>query len=154
MRLYIFLPILLLVAGCASHTQTVQPQTPEQQEAAIDISAPYANHDVYEVKSGDTLMRIAHKVYGDQSRWRSIYNVNRERLRSPDDLKTGMKLLLPPKDLPPAIEYVVQEGDTLSGIALEFYGDRAKAIIIAEENTLPDPDMLFPGQVLKIPILK
>ena len=150
------IPIILLAlaAGCASYTNTVPADRPESREAAVDISAPCRNDDIYLVKPGDTLMKIARGVYGDASRWRSIYNANRERLRSPHDLKPGMKLLLLPKDLPYAIEYTVREGDTLSKIALEFYGDAACAKIIAEENALPDPDMLTPGQVLKIPVLK
>ncbi|MGD9712890.1 MAG: LysM peptidoglycan-binding domain-containing protein [Thermomicrobiales bacterium] len=46
------------------------------------------------------------------------------------------------------IEYVVGDGDTLSGIADEF-GVSQGAII--EANGLPNPDAIFVGQTLMIP---
>ena len=49
--------------------------------------------------------------------------------------------------------YTVRAGDTLSSIADQFYGDPAKFRIIfaANRNQLDDPDVIFPGQVLRIP---
>jgi nucleoid-associated protein YgaU len=49
--------------------------------------------------------------------------------------------------------YVVQQGDTLSSIAQEFYGDPARftTIFQANRNVLDDPDEIFPGQELRIP---
>lgn len=153
MRAFTFIPVLLLAlaAGCAGKPPIAPPKP---QPNGADVSAPFEDRSIYEAKAGDTLMSIARQYYGDESRWRSIYNANRERLRAPDDLKPGMKILLPPKDLPPYIEYTVQPGDTLSQLALRFYGDKAMAKIIAEENAMADPDALNVGQVLKIPILK
>ena len=49
--------------------------------------------------------------------------------------------------------YTVQSGDTLSGIAQEFYGDgnRYNEIFEANRPMLKDPNMIYPGQVLRIP---
>jgi nucleoid-associated protein YgaU len=49
--------------------------------------------------------------------------------------------------------YEVRSGDTLSAIADQFYGDPAKFRIIfaANRNQLDDPDVIVPGQVLRIP---
>jgi hypothetical protein len=49
--------------------------------------------------------------------------------------------------------YTVQQGDTLSSIAQEFYGDsdRFRTIFQANRNILDDPDEIFPGQELRIP---
>ncbi len=49
----------------------------------------------YVVESGDTLIRIAKKVFNDPGRWREIYELNRDRLRSPDEVPVGMTLKLP-----------------------------------------------------------
>ncbi|MEM7275904.1 MAG: peptidoglycan-binding protein LysM [Actinomycetota bacterium] len=51
--------------------------------------------------------------------------------------------------------HVVQSGDTLSAIAKEHYGDAMKYPVIFEANKpmLSDPDLIFPGQVLRIPAL-
>jgi len=49
--------------------------------------------------------------------------------------------------------HTVQAGDTLSAIADQFYGDRARftTIFEANRNVLDDPDVIFPGQELRIP---
>lgn len=49
--------------------------------------------------------------------------------------------------------HVVQKGDTLSAIAKEHYGDAMKYPVIFEANKpmLKDPDLIYPGQVLRIP---
>lgn len=49
--------------------------------------------------------------------------------------------------------YVVQAGDSLSKIAKEVYGDAMRYTEIFEANKpmLTDPDLIFPGQTLRIP---
>jgi LysM repeat protein len=51
--------------------------------------------------------------------------------------------------------YTVVSGDSLSKIAKEFYGDPMKYPVIFEANKpmLKDPDLIYPGQVLRIPPL-
>lgn len=50
-------------------------------------------------------------------------------------------------------QYTVQPGDTLSAIAQQFYGDSSlfPRIFEANSNQLTDPNLIFPGQVLRIP---
>jgi nucleoid-associated protein YgaU len=49
--------------------------------------------------------------------------------------------------------YTVKSGDTLSAIAKQFYGDANRYTEIFEANRpmLTDPNMIYPGQVLRIP---
>ena len=49
--------------------------------------------------------------------------------------------------------YTVKEGDSLGQIAQEFYGDRKawKRVFEANRDILASPDLLQPGQVLKLP---
>ncbi len=56
---------------------------------------------------------------------------------------------------PEAQFYTVKKGDYLSKIAKEVYGDAMKYKIIFEANKpmLKDPDLIYPGQVLRIPPL-
>jgi len=51
--------------------------------------------------------------------------------------------------------YTVAKGDTLSHIAKQFYGkaNQWQAIFAANRDQLDDADRIFPGQVLKIPVL-
>ncbi len=55
---------------------------------------------------------------------------------------------------PEAKFYTVKSGDSLSKIAKEFYGDAMKYPEIFEANKpmLTDPDKIYPGQVLRIPV--
>ena len=52
-----------------------------------------------------------------------------------------------------AQSYTVVKGDTLSKIAKQFYGKASKWRVIhaANKDTIPDPDRIFPGQVIQIP---
>lgn len=49
--------------------------------------------------------------------------------------------------------YTVVKGDTLSRIAKQFYGDANKwrKIFAANGDTITNPDLIHPGQILKIP---
>jgi nucleoid-associated protein YgaU len=51
------------------------------------------------------------------------------------------------------VTYTVQSGDSLSKIARDKYGDGAKwkAIFEANRDQISNPDLIHPGQVLKIP---
>jgi nucleoid-associated protein YgaU len=56
----------------------------------------------------------------------------------------------------PTTSYTVQPGDTLSGIAQSFYGDPNKwPLIYAVNRTTigPNPNLIFPGQVLAVPVI-
>lgn len=44
----------------------------------------------------------------------------------------------------------VRAGDTLSRIAARHYGDSARGLEIARDNALHDPNLIFPGQVLRL----
>lgn len=50
--------------------------------------------------------------------------------------------------------YTVERGDTLSQIAKQFYGKASEwnTIFQANRDQLDDPDLIQPGQVLKIPV--
>lgn len=52
--------------------------------------------------------------------------------------------------------HTVERGDTLSAIARDHYGDASKYPVIFEANRpmLEDPDLIYPGQVLRIPPLE
>ncbi|MEM8969300.1 MAG: peptidoglycan-binding protein LysM [Bacteroidota bacterium] len=54
---------------------------------------------------------------------------------------------------PQATYHTVEKGDSLSKIAKEVYGDPMKypAIFEANKPMLKDPNLIYPGQVLRIP---
>ena len=50
--------------------------------------------------------------------------------------------------------YEIVSGDTLGGIAKRFYGNASKYTRIHEANKelIPDPNRIYPGQKIKIPL--
>ena len=57
---------------------------------------------------------------------------------------------------PQSTYYEVKKGDTLSKIAKRHYGDAKQypRIFAAHRPMLKDPDLIYPGQVLRIPPLE
>ncbi|WP_081604589.1 LysM peptidoglycan-binding domain-containing protein [Nafulsella turpanensis] len=60
------------------------------------------------------------------------------------------------KDRAPApsrLYYEIQQGDSLSKIAKDHYGEAAKWKIIyeANKNCIKNPDEIYPGQVIELP---
>ena len=51
--------------------------------------------------------------------------------------------------------YTVQSGDSLSKIALAQYGDAMKwtALFEANKEVIKDPDLIYPGQQIRVPAL-
>jgi LysM repeat protein len=49
----------------------------------------------YAVKAGDSLAKIALRVYGDATKWRRIYDANRTQIRNPDAIRPGQVLVIP-----------------------------------------------------------
>ena len=48
------------------------------------------------------------------------------------------------------VNYVVKKGDTLWAIATQYLGSGKKYTQIASENNIKNPNLIYPGQVLKI----
>jgi nucleoid-associated protein YgaU len=48
-------------------------------------------------------------------------------------------------------KHKVVAGDTLSALALQFYGDASLYEVISIANGIPDPDVIKVGQILLIP---
>ena len=64
--------------------------------------------------------------------------------------------LTAPEEEEPAEFYTIQRGDTLSKIALRYYGNAMKYPVIFEANreVIKDPDLIYPGQTIRIPKLE
>jgi peptidoglycan lytic transglycosylase F len=62
---------------------------------AEEKTAEEGRYTLYTVRPGDTLSRIARKVYGRSAPWKPIYNANRDKLKSPHNLKVGQVLKIP-----------------------------------------------------------
>lgn len=50
------------------------------------------------VEKADTLKKMAARFYGDQDRWRVIYEANKKKMKSPGDLHVGQMIFIPEKE--------------------------------------------------------
>ena len=83
--------------------------------------------------------------------------------RQPEEDRVGRSSTGIPRQMPQRspttkfiAEHTVEEGETLSGIALKYYSSASKdmwmVIYNANKNVIgDDPNLIKPGQVLKIP---
>ena len=62
----------------------------------IDVTNPEPESIFHEVKSGDTLSKIAKEVYGDPMKYTIIFEANRPMLTHPDKIYPGQILRIPP----------------------------------------------------------
>jgi nucleoid-associated protein YgaU len=68
-------------------------------QSGASSTAPAAEvYETYEVKSGDSLSKIAKRVYGNASAWKKIFEANRDVLKDPDKIFPGQKLKIPAAD--------------------------------------------------------
>jgi nucleoid-associated protein YgaU len=82
--------------------------------------------------------------------WTAIKSVDRTYSDLMADITIDPSL---PAPKPKEQAYTVQSGDTLSKISKQFYGDANSYMRIfdANKDQLKDPNMIKPGQVLRIP---
>ena len=61
----------------------------------INVASPQAQSQFYEVKSGDTLSKIARQFYGDANKYAAIFEANKPMLKDPDEIYPGQTLRIP-----------------------------------------------------------
>ncbi|MDO5724315.1 MAG: LysM peptidoglycan-binding domain-containing protein [Flaviflexus sp.] len=138
----------------ATATLGLAPLGPATAAPAAPVELPSAS---YQVRSGDTLWEIS-KRFGVTVDTIAKHN----GMRSSDIIHPGQRLTIPGKNQAPAkpaakpkravtpvkvTSYTVQAGDTLGKIAAK-HGVSVSAIVSA--SGLSNPNLIFPGQVLKI----
>ncbi|WP_242920958.1 LysM peptidoglycan-binding domain-containing protein [Pontibacter liquoris] len=70
-------------------------QTAQSMPSTADTSA---HNDVYTVQSGDSLSKIAKKLYGDANSWHKLYDANKQTIGdNPDLIRPGQRLDVPRK---------------------------------------------------------
>ena len=96
------------------------------------------------VVAGETLSALALRFYGDAELYRLIATAS--GIADPDVINVGQRLIMPD-----FTRYTVVAGDTLSALALRFYGDAELDWLIATASGIADPNVINVGQRLIIP---
>ncbi len=115
----------------------------EALRITVQDDRPEADEYFYTVRQGNTLSAIAAKYRTTVSMLASL-----NRISDPNLIYTGERLQIPGDSDYGRETYRVRSGDTLSQIALE-YGISVESL--AAENGITDPDLIYPGEVLRIP---
>ena len=50
---------------------------------------------IHTVQSGETLSSIAKQYYGDANKYGMIFEANKDKLSSPDNIQVGQELVIP-----------------------------------------------------------
>jgi S-formylglutathione hydrolase FrmB/LysM repeat protein len=96
------------------------------------------------VVAGETLSALALRYYGDPELYRLIATAS--GIANPNVIAVGQRLILPD-----FTRYTVAAGDTLSALALRFYGDAELHPLIASASGIADPSNIEVGQQLIVP---
>jgi LysM repeat protein len=105
----------------------------------------------YVVQYGDTLSGIAAR-FAVRGGWPALYAANRSLIGpDPNVIEPGSVLVLPGLTTP--VRYTVAPGDTLSAIAAGLAVPGGWPALYAANRRVigPDPDVIHPGTVLKVP---
>lgn len=85
--------------GATATTPPATPARPAASPAPAEVRpepAPAQPPErTYRVERGDTLSRIAGKMYNDSSQWNRIFEANRDQLATPQHLREGQVLVIP-----------------------------------------------------------
>jgi hypothetical protein len=74
------------------------------------------------IQGGDTLSGLAARYLGSSARYREIYEANRSVLRSPDDLREGVTIVIPDGGKPRESQNVAGSSGTGAGAPLDSAG--------------------------------
>lgn len=131
----------------------------------------------HSIKNGESLWQISEIYYGDGQFFYLIKEANPDRVMAGDHIRSGVRLLIPPKpplplssdrhprsrplqvQAPPTSITVspstvtVRAGDTLGKLASKHLGSMRywRSLLEANRDRLVDEKSLLPGMVLKLP---
>jgi LysM repeat protein len=167
---FIFLLLGLFLSGCKSsqnsgiNKEGASHQAMEKfKYVSPDIvqgSVPPENKNItmyYIVQNGDTLEKIAKKIYGNPAAWKTLAKMN--NLKNANQIYTGdfIHYELTPETKSFADSYanvpkskiMVKSGDSLAEIARSIYGTESEWRSLWKENPqIKNPDRLIQGQIL------
>lgn len=65
-----------------------------EEEEKIESEVKVSTRE-YTIQKGDTLSKIAKEQLGAAHRWKYLYELNKDRIKDPNKLKVGQKIVIP-----------------------------------------------------------
>lgn len=147
-----------------------------EKEQKVPVAEIQTRKVVHKVASNDSLIKLSRQYYGDETKWKIIFEANKDKIQNPDLLYTGLELVIPDikasekkeevrhyeglsgqqpakKLFKTPEKHTVSPGETLYSLARKYYGDASKWVRIydANEDNIMDKRLLEVGQTLIIP---
>lgn len=85
-------------AGYANYTAPAasQPVAAHAPAYTASYGGGAGGGRVHVVQKGDTIFKLARDYYGgDASKWRTIYDANRDQIANPNQIRVGQRLVIP-----------------------------------------------------------
>lgn len=83
------------LAELSKNTDSKKSTKPASSKITPPPAPAHPSIPTYRVQSGDTLTRIAAKIYGDPNQWTKIFEANRDTLGKPENVRPGQVLVIP-----------------------------------------------------------
>lgn len=83
--------------GVRSTAKDAPDARPDFSDVQSKVTSSVDEDTIYTVESGDNLSKIAKHFYGNANEWKKIFEVNRDQLTDPDQIKPGQMLKIPAK---------------------------------------------------------
>ena len=134
-------------AEAAAELKAEEAAAQNLEQTIRDLQLKVENLDII---INDDMARVSGMAYNQETKEKVVLVVgNSEGIATVDDQMTVEH------EEPEAQFYTVVRGDSLSKIAKKYYGDPMKYPVIFEANKpmLKDPNLIYPGQVLRVPNL-
>ncbi len=135
------------------------PSATPKSSLAISIAPPStvaktsSSLHTVTVQPGDSLWKLAQENFGRGSRWRELLAAN-PSIVDPTRIAAGTEIVVPAKvtGLKSDLKVTVEQGDSLSRIALATYGRAAAWRCITQANPeIADANRIYEGQQLLLP---
>ena len=81
--------------GASSEARVSQSESVSQEVVSPPASSSEKDYQRYTVQKNDTLQKISKKFYGTTKKWKLLYDVNKDILRSPDKVYPGTEIKIP-----------------------------------------------------------
>ncbi len=142
-------------------TETTQASEDVIGDGASTIGLPeFGSKMPYQIQKGESLAKIAKKIYGNAARWKDIAEIS--GISKPNRIYPGQVIYyqLTQQSLEfakryesvPREEFIVKQGDTLSKIATQLYGSTGMWRTLWKNNEdVNNPDRIKVGQVISYP---
>jgi len=108
---------------------------PTYADVPPDFNPPYHSKPTYVIQSGDTLSSIAKQVYGDETKWRQVWEMN-PQIENPNLIYPGQLI-----SLDPAIKILTKPKPIVKVVTPEEFEEKITKLMFKEVGIKHEPEL-------------